>query len=182
LLTKWAKTSRLISRSSCSGTVQLANQSACLSSDAPGLIVDACLQACGAVSDGRLVSAVAIAAFSVLISPVVSCSVPRQLVRPTALSTRALTLCRARAVNIRAHSLQAHGPRERGQERGQPQSRDRSARLLLAVPADPVLTTITCTVADFWDTAGQERFNSMHPSYYHRAHACILVSLLVDSI
>jgi len=28
---------------------------------------------------------------------------------------------------------------------------------------------------DFWDTAGQERFNSMHPSYYHKAHACILV-------
>ncbi|XP_022290709.2 rab-like protein 2A [Crassostrea virginica] len=28
---------------------------------------------------------------------------------------------------------------------------------------------------DFWDTAGQERFNNMHPSYYHNAHACILV-------
>lgn len=28
---------------------------------------------------------------------------------------------------------------------------------------------------DFWDTAGQERFNSMHPSYYHRANACILI-------
>merc|ERR1711935_1092374 len=28
---------------------------------------------------------------------------------------------------------------------------------------------------DFWDTAGQERFNSMHPSYYHNAHACIMV-------
>eukprot|EP01083_Nonionella_stella_P266273 900983_1 len=28
---------------------------------------------------------------------------------------------------------------------------------------------------DFWDTAGQERFASMHPSYYHRALACILV-------
>ncbi|KAF6017872.1 RABL2B [Bugula neritina] len=27
---------------------------------------------------------------------------------------------------------------------------------------------------DFWDTAGQERFNSMHPSYYHQAHACII--------
>nr|XP_046250993.1 RAB, member of RAS oncogene family-like 2 isoform X2 [Scatophagus argus] len=32
------------------------------------------------------------------------------------------------------------------------------------------------TVAvDFWDTAGQERFQSMHPSYYHKAHACIMV-------
>lgn len=28
---------------------------------------------------------------------------------------------------------------------------------------------------DFWDTAGQERFSSMHPSYYHQAHACIAV-------
>lgn len=28
---------------------------------------------------------------------------------------------------------------------------------------------------DFWDTAGQERFASMHPSYYHQAHACVLV-------
>jgi len=28
---------------------------------------------------------------------------------------------------------------------------------------------------DFWDTAGQEHFKSMHPSYYHQAHACILV-------
>ena len=28
---------------------------------------------------------------------------------------------------------------------------------------------------DFWDTAGQERFNTMHRSYYHQAHACIMV-------
>lgn len=27
---------------------------------------------------------------------------------------------------------------------------------------------------DFWDTAGQETFNRMHPSYYYRAHCCIL--------
>jgi len=27
---------------------------------------------------------------------------------------------------------------------------------------------------DFWDTAGQERFNNLHPSYFYRAHACIL--------
>ena len=32
----------------------------------------------------------------------------------------------------------------------------------------------TLTV-DFWDTAGQETFNRMHPSYYYRAHCCILV-------
>lgn len=31
------------------------------------------------------------------------------------------------------------------------------------------------TTIDFWDTAGQERFNSMHPAYYFKAHACILV-------
>ena len=30
-------------------------------------------------------------------------------------------------------------------------------------------------VVDFWDTAGQESFNRMHPSYYYRAHCCILV-------
>ena len=33
-------------------------------------------------------------------------------------------------------------------------------------------TTVT---VDFWDTAGQEKFNSMHPSYYYQAHACIMV-------
>jgi len=27
---------------------------------------------------------------------------------------------------------------------------------------------------DFWDTAGQEQFDSIHPSYYHQANACIL--------
>ncbi|CAG2055020.1 unnamed protein product, partial [Timema podura] len=30
-------------------------------------------------------------------------------------------------------------------------------------------------IIDLWDTAGQELFNSLHPSYYHQAHACILV-------
>jgi len=30
-------------------------------------------------------------------------------------------------------------------------------------------------IVDFWDTAGQERFASMHPSYYYKAHACVLV-------
>lgn len=39
------------------------------------------------------------------------------------------------------------------------------------------IDAFSCCVAisDFWDTAGQERFSSMHPSYYYRAHACILV-------
>ncbi|XP_065544501.1 rab-like protein 2A isoform X2 [Lathamus discolor] len=30
-------------------------------------------------------------------------------------------------------------------------------------------------LVDFWDTAGQERFQSMHASYYHNAHACVMV-------
>eukprot|EP00245_Coleochaete_scutata_P006002 TRINITY_DN20103_c0_g1_i1.p1 TRINITY_DN20103_c0_g1~~TRINITY_DN20103_c0_g1_i1.p1 ORF type:complete len:234 (+),score=54.67 TRINITY_DN20103_c0_g1_i1:182-883(+) len=28
---------------------------------------------------------------------------------------------------------------------------------------------------DIWDTAGQERFQSLHPSYFYKAHACIMV-------
>ena len=36
-------------------------------------------------------------------------------------------------------------------------------------------TSAAVTVVDFWDTAGQEKFNSMHPSYYYQAHACIMV-------
>ena len=28
---------------------------------------------------------------------------------------------------------------------------------------------------DLWDTAGQERFQSLHPGFYHGAHAAILV-------
>ncbi|XP_077452773.1 RAB, member of RAS oncogene family-like 2 [Stigmatopora argus] len=37
-------------------------------------------------------------------------------------------------------------------------------------------TVANKTVAvDFWDTAGQERFQSMHASYYYKAHACIMV-------
>ena len=31
------------------------------------------------------------------------------------------------------------------------------------------------TSVDFWDTAGQESFNRMHPSYYYRAHCCLLL-------
>ena len=37
------------------------------------------------------------------------------------------------------------------------------------------LTHVRTHLLDFWDTAGQERFNSMHPSYYHQAQACVLV-------
>ncbi|GFT07380.1 rab-like protein 2A [Nephila pilipes] len=32
-----------------------------------------------------------------------------------------------------------------------------------------------CVLVDIWDTAGQEKFNNLHPSYYHDAHACIMV-------
>ncbi|KAJ3340380.1 Rab-like protein 2A [Gonapodya sp. JEL0774] len=28
---------------------------------------------------------------------------------------------------------------------------------------------------EWWDTAGQEKFQNLHASYYHRAHACLLV-------
>ncbi|OWK50687.1 Rab-like protein 2A [Lonchura striata] len=57
-----------------------------------------------------------------------------------------------------------------------------------AVPARWLLSTFALTLyqhrarvggqevrVDFWDTAGQERFRSMHASYYHQAHACIMV-------
>lgn len=37
---------------------------------------------------------------------------------------------------------------------------------------------ICFSVTDFWDTAGQERFQSMHPSYYHKAHACVMVNCI----
>ncbi len=40
---------------------------------------------------------------------------------------------------------------------------------------DDVLHMPLACLSDIWDTAGQERFNSMHASYYHRAHACIMV-------
>lgn len=33
----------------------------------------------------------------------------------------------------------------------------------------------SAVTVDFWDTAGQERFNSMHASYYYRAHVCVMV-------
>lgn len=28
---------------------------------------------------------------------------------------------------------------------------------------------------DIWDTAGQERFSTLHPSYFYKAHACVMV-------
>lgn len=34
---------------------------------------------------------------------------------------------------------------------------------------------VSYKLIDFWDTAGQEAFSKMHPSYYYRAHCCILV-------
>jgi small GTP-binding protein len=38
-----------------------------------------------------------------------------------------------------------------------------------------VVLVLTYVPSDFWDTAGQEAFSRMHPSYYYRAHCCILV-------
>jgi hypothetical protein len=32
------------------------------------------------------------------------------------------------------------------------------------------VAAVAAVAADIWDTAGQERFNSMHASYYYRAH------------
>lgn len=37
------------------------------------------------------------------------------------------------------------------------------------------MVTLCHFPSDFWDTAGQERFHSLHKSYYHQAHACIMV-------
>ncbi|CAF1299544.1 unnamed protein product [Adineta ricciae] len=28
---------------------------------------------------------------------------------------------------------------------------------------------------EFWDTAGQEKFDNLHHSYFHQAHACIMI-------
>nr|XP_044611551.1 rab-like protein 2A isoform X6 [Equus asinus] len=41
--------------------------------------------------------------------------------------------------------------------------------------AHPFAPVVKGGEIDFWDTAGQERFQSMHASYYHKAHACIMV-------
>uniref|UniRef100_A0A8C0RLQ2 RAB, member of RAS onco family like 2B n=1 Tax=Canis lupus familiaris TaxID=9615 RepID=A0A8C0RLQ2_CANLF len=44
----------------------------------------------------------------------------------------------------------------------------------VSLPSSPIRQSCVY-VADFWDTAGQERFQSMHASYYYKAHACIMV-------
>lgn len=50
-------------------------------------------------------------------------------------------------------------------------------RALLSLSTTPLLLLwlLLLLNTDIWDTAGQERFNSMHASYYYRAHACIMV-------
>jgi len=53
---------------------------------------------------------------------------------------------------------------------------------ILLYSVDCELMQTQLDIVDFWDTAGQERFSSMHPSYYHQAHACILVSQLLRSL
>lgn len=47
--------------------------------------------------------------------------------------------------------------------------------LLFVLVAQVIILRFMYFPTDFWDTAGQERFRSMHPSYYHKAHACIMV-------
>lgn len=48
-------------------------------------------------------------------------------------------------------------------------------RVCRLLPSSPSGSQSCVPIADFWDTAGQERFQSMHASYYHKAHACIMV-------
>ncbi len=52
-----------------------------------------------------------------------------------------------------------------------------SLRLTSCFPADKISIEAVCVLhaADIWDTAGQDRFNSLHPSYYYRAHVCLMV-------
>lgn len=50
-----------------------------------------------------------------------------------------------------------------------------SEHLGLSALQHPSVSQSYINIADFWDTAGQERFQSMHASYYHKAHACIMV-------
>ncbi|XP_028346643.1 rab-like protein 2B isoform X2 [Physeter macrocephalus] len=45
----------------------------------------------------------------------------------------------------------------------------------LSPTAHPFAPAVRGAGINFWDTAGQERFQSMHASYYHKAHACIMV-------
>ncbi|XP_067554681.1 rab-like protein 2B isoform X16 [Pseudorca crassidens] len=44
----------------------------------------------------------------------------------------------------------------------------------LSPTAHPFAPAVQGGGINFWDTAGQERFQSMHASYYHKAHACIM--------
>lgn len=77
---------------------------------------------------------------------------------PRQLSTYALTMFR------RNVTIDVKGPGGGGEDKGEGKDDDGGGgggKRTVAV--------------DIWDTAGQERFNKMHPAYYHRAHACILV-------
>ncbi|NWT46513.1 RBL2A protein, partial [Chroicocephalus maculipennis] len=63
-------------------------------------------------------------------------------------------------------------PVPRGEGRARPQQLSTFALTLYKHRAQVDGQTV---LVDFWDTAGQERFQSMHASYYHKAHACIMV-------
>ena len=77
---------------------------------------------------------------------------------PRQLSTYALTLFRKEVM------LDAEGEGGEGEEGNSNNKSSSSSK-----------GTKTKTTVDFWDTAGQESFNRMHPSYYYRAHCCILL-------
>lgn len=83
---------------------------------------------------------------------------------PVQLSTFALTLFRKTSV-IDGESVDIGA--SLFQTLGVPLSACRPHRRASPPPATPPI--------DFWDTAGQERFNKMHPAYYDKAHACVLV-------
>ena len=74
------------------------------------------------------------------------------------------------------------GGQERKTDRRKEGGLDVKREIIYHFEAYLLLVLRTCMsfsfLVDFWDTAGQERFNSMHSSYYHQAHACILVSVL----
>lgn len=115
--------------------------------------------------------------------PHVLCGLPHAaLCHLAQLSTFALTLFRHVGV-VDGAEYKARRP-----STGSPATAVPGLRLPLPLPASPSARHSASAEAwrspadrsaagwqiDFWDTAGQERFNSMHPAYYHMAHACIM--------
>lgn len=80
---------------------------------------------------------------------------------PRRLTTHALTLHRKR-INIGSRGDASKGAENDGGDENDGNGGD----------IDDEANSVT---VDFWDTAGQEKFQSTKASYYHKAHACILV-------